>query len=393
MTTEQLCTDRDSRTRRARELVMRYGWNVVSYQILNPGMLHWFSADCDAVVGYVERHGVWVVGGAPICEEERVGEVVEEFELAARRKGCRVCYFGAAERLYDCLASPPAHSVLALGAQPVWDPSCWSEILASRASLRAQLYRSRNKGVIVAEWTAAQAHSNVELQRCLREWLASRPMPAMHFLVEPETLACLDDRRIFVAAWKGVPVGFLIASPVPRRNGWLVEQIIRGRSAPNGTNELLLDAAMCALAMDGSHYVTLGLVPLSSHTMALTPRHPFWLHFLLVWVRAHGKRFYNFDGLEKFKTKFAPQEWEPIFAISNEPVFSMRTLYAIGAAFSDRSPMSQVGRGLLKAIIQEVIWLRRRILRKRHPAIPPPTLNASPSIDHAQRSIPTRRGR
>ncbi len=373
---------------------MRYGWNVVSYQILNPGMLHWFSADSEAVVGYVERHGVWVVGGAPICDEEKVGEVVEAFEAAARQAGCRVCYFGAAARLYDCLPAPPAHSVVALGAQPVWDPTCWSEILASRASLRAQLYRSLNKGVIVAEWTSTQAHSNAELQRCLREWLASRPMPAMHFLVEPETLACLDDRRIFVAARKGVPVAFLIASPVPRRNGWLVEQIIRGRNAPNGTNELLLDAAMRALAASGSRYVTLGLVPLSSRAMALTPRRPFWLSFLLVWVRAHGKRFYNFDGLEKFKTKFDPENWEPIFAISNEPVFSMRTLYAIGAAFSDRSPISQIGRGLLKAILQEAIWLRRRIRQKRLAAIAPPmTSNALPLTDSAQRSIPASRGK
>jgi hypothetical protein len=29
----------------ARELVMTYGWNTTAYQILNPGLRHWFAPD------------------------------------------------------------------------------------------------------------------------------------------------------------------------------------------------------------------------------------------------------------------------------------------------------------------------------------------------------------
>ncbi len=35
-----------------------------------------------------------------------------------------------------------------LGAQPVWRPASWTTILEGKASLRAQLYRARNKGVV-----------------------------------------------------------------------------------------------------------------------------------------------------------------------------------------------------------------------------------------------------
>ena len=41
----------------------------------------------------------------------------------------------------------------------------------------------------------------------------------------------------------------------------MIEQIARSSDAPNGANELLVDAAMRDLASDGSDYVTLGLVP------------------------------------------------------------------------------------------------------------------------------------
>jgi hypothetical protein len=38
---------------KARQLILEFGWNSTSYQILNPGIKHWFAAAGDAVVGYV----------------------------------------------------------------------------------------------------------------------------------------------------------------------------------------------------------------------------------------------------------------------------------------------------------------------------------------------------
>ena len=39
----------------------------------------------------------------------------------------------------------------------------------------------------------------------------------MGFLVEPDTLSMLIDRRVFVAERGGQVIGFLVASPVPLR--------------------------------------------------------------------------------------------------------------------------------------------------------------------------------
>ena len=65
---------------RARELVLAHGWNATAYQIVNPGIAHWFSARGDAVVGYMRSARTRVVAGAPVCEEPRLREVVDEFE-------------------------------------------------------------------------------------------------------------------------------------------------------------------------------------------------------------------------------------------------------------------------------------------------------------------------
>ena len=341
----------------ARRLALRHGWNATAFQVVNPGIGHWFSADREAMAGYVASRGVRVVAGAPICAEERLGEVMTAFEQDARSHRHRVCYFGAAGRVLSLIRDRPGYSTVILGAQPVWNPAGWARIIATHASLRAQLFRARNKGVRVEEWSPAAAQDHPALRRVLAEWLARRALPPLHFLVEPETLDRLEGRRIFVAIRAGEPVGFVNCSPVPARAGWLTEQFIRGREAPNGAVELLLDAAVRAVAAEGAQYVTMGLVPLSNQTWDATWINPVWLRWILTWVRAHGQRFYNFAGLEQFKAKFCPDSWETIYAIANQPRFTPGMLYAIAHAFSRGSPLAAVGQGMLKAARQELAWL------------------------------------
>lgn len=342
---------------RARDLVLRYGWNATSFQVVNPGIRHWYAPEGDALVGYVRRRGVRVVAGAPICAEERLPAVINAFESEAA--GCRerVCYFGAAGRVISLLGENPRYSVVVLGAQPTWNPAGWAEIIAQHASLRAQLARARNKGVRIEEWSAERAQANPDLRRCLDAWLATRTLPPLHFLVQPETLSRLEGRRIFVAERDGVPIGFVNCSPIPARNGWLFEQFVRGKNAPNGTVETMIDYAMRTLAADGAKYTTLGLVPLSRNTWEPANYNPLWLRWTLSWTRAHGQRFYNFEGLDRFKSKFYPHTWEAIYAISNERHFSPRSLYAIAEAFTNGSTIRAILHGAGKAIRQEWEWL------------------------------------
>ena len=349
---------------RARALVLAHGWNSTSYQITNPGIAHWFSRRGDAVAGYVDCGSVWTVAGAPICPEERLAEVVAEFERDAADDGASVCYIGAEARLERLCRGRTGCAFVTLGAQPCWTPDAWPGILARHASVRGQLARARNKGVTVTRWDPSRASRHPELDRCLREWLATKGMPPLLFMTTPFTLGRLDDRIVFVAERAGRVTGFLVATPVPARRGWLVEQIVRGTGALNGTAELLVDAAFRAMIDARSEYVTLGLAPLSRRAPDAVIN-PWWLRAAMAWLRAHGRRFYNFDGLDAFKAKFDPGWWEPVFAVTNEPAFHPRTLYAVAQAFSDNAPVTMVARALGRAVRQEFRWLRGRRRRER----------------------------
>jgi phosphatidylglycerol lysyltransferase len=86
---------------------------------------------------------------------------------------------------------------------------------------------------------------------------------------------------------------------------------------------------------------------------------PLWFRALSSWARAHGRRFYNFAGLESFRAKMEPDAWETVYAIANEPHFSPATLHAVARAFCHGSPVAAVTRAIGKAIRQEASWLVR----------------------------------
>jgi len=353
--------------RALRQHVLRYGHNATAYQTLNAGFEHaWMGG---AVVGYVRARSwpggpvVWVAAGAPIGPTDELAAAVTGFDELAKEAGGRAVWFGVEPGETHLFSS---HTGLVVGSHPVWDPRDWPEVVRQHASVRAQIQRAVNKGIEVREMSATAASSNPELHRCLNEWMASRGLPALRFLTDPFVLDSLGDRRVFVARRDGEILAYALLAPVHARDGWMIEWIIQGRHAPNGTASCLLNAAFRTIASEGSTWATLGLAALSSTAPASSTAPPLVVRALLSWTRAHARRFYNFEGLERFKAKFRPESWEPVRLFVDQPTVTLPTLYALADAFAgDRSPVGLVSRALASAVQDEAhsarIALRARV--------------------------------
>ena len=121
----------------ARRLVFAHSWNPIAYQILNPGIQHWFSQQRDAVIGYVTCNHIRVVAGTPVCSPTRISQIIEEFEADAACERHGVCYFNVGLRFVGVVNNSPNHSIAAIGALPFWDPTRWDAVLRSSSSLRS----------------------------------------------------------------------------------------------------------------------------------------------------------------------------------------------------------------------------------------------------------------
>ncbi len=283
-------------------LVRTHGWNTTSFQALEEGFSYWFDDDNNACVAYVDTGAAWVAAGAPIAAADHIDDVCDGFAAAAKTHGRRACFFALEDRVIE-----RKHlSAMRIGLQPSWQPSLWQQKLTQSRSLREQLRRAKAKSVTVRLVDPSELSPTSSLRTSMNAlaeaWLQTRKMAPMGFLVDVQPFSFARERRTFIAERDGALVGFLVAVPIYVRRGWLFQHLLRSDDAPNGTNELLFDAAMRHVAVEGSELVTLGMAPLAGEVPAA-----------LRAVRAASRVLYDFEGLQRFKSRLRPDAWESVY--------------------------------------------------------------------------------
>jgi phosphatidylglycerol lysyltransferase len=293
---------------------VRHGRTATAFRALGRDLSVWIPPGHEAVVAYATPPGAMVAAGEPIAALPALVPVAEAFVAHAAAQGRRASFFATEGRL----ARSPALQRRLLGEQPVWDPAGWSAHVTSHRSLREQIRRARAKGVEVralepaALDAPAMAHA---VHTLVARWRATRSMAAMGFLVTVDFTSGGELRRHYAAWQDGQLVGLLSLAPVPARDGWLFEHLLRDPDAPNGTLELLVDHVMRELAGQGVPWATLGLAPLHGD---VDP----WLRR----VRRWSTPLFNFEGLSAFKQKLRPERWEPIYLAWPAPEAGWRAL-------------------------------------------------------------------
>ena len=287
--------------------LQRFGADAMSFLALESKMMHWIDeappGGTGARVAYFDTGSAWVGAAGPLAAEDARSVAAARFMAAARSRGRRASFFGT-----ESLVAPHFKRLL-LGEQPIFRPREWLEALPPRGSLREQLRRARAKGVRVRSVAADELGEGTPLSgkvlALARDWLQSRHMEPMGFLVALELFQESSEHRYFLAERGGVPIGFLSAVPIYGHGAWLVEDVVRAREAPNGTTESLFVALLHDVR--DAPFVTLGLTPLSGD---------------IVWplrlARLVSRPLFDFPGLRAFRARLHPHEWQPVWLVHPE---------------------------------------------------------------------------
>ena len=227
-----------------------------------------------------------------------------DFERTHRR----TVWFGASEALSNLTIRQLAHIRIPIGFQTILDPVDWERNKSTHGPIRYQIGRSARKNIKIRP---ARSFDFPEIQRCLVEWRASKSPFKLYFMTDPDIAFHPDHRIVWLAEQNGQLQGYLIASPIPQKKGWLLEQWVRKPTAPNGVIEQLVDHAITQLGMEGARYITMGLCPLTPSPLlplSATERGLFAMgRFATSW-------FYKSYSLTRFKLKFGFPIHEPIYA-------------------------------------------------------------------------------
>ena len=298
-----------------------YGYNLHSLVSIAPGALLWSTPDIDGAIIYGEFGRVWLAAGDPLASLEEMAEMARQFAAFAKRKNRMVAFVPSSSEFAHAVA-PRDFVAVKCGASPYFDLQKWNPRGDCAKKMRAGLNQARRAGVeveMISESVDA-ALKKETAQLCLR-WLDThRAATTFGWLVALDPFLHSEHKKYFAARVNGKLVGFLAASPIPKRKAWYLEDVLREPDAPNGTSTLLVFEAFAKLRAEGATLATLGTTPLTTEGPDdLRGGHPMVLRTLDMASR-HLSGFYNFEGLHRFKARFVPSWWESEYVLSQRGV-------------------------------------------------------------------------
>jgi phosphatidylglycerol lysyltransferase len=309
-----------------------YGYNAHSLVSIVPGARLWSSPSIDGAIIYTELGHVWLAVGDPLAADDALGELARLFVIAARKKR-RIAAFVPTTARFAREAVKSGLSAVKVGAAPYFNLQTWAPRGDSAKKVRSGVNQAHRAGISVKEVKAVGEEIKEEVATLCRSWLKTRRAATnlgWLFLLDPFQHAEL--KRYFAARdERGQLVGFLVASPIWAREGWYLEDVLRLPNTPPGTADLLIVEVLQILAAEGAKVATLGTAPLADQgeQVVATDAHPLVERMLHI-AASRLERFYNFEGLRRFKSKFAPSWWESEYVLVPRGVMvPPRVTYAI----------------------------------------------------------------
>ncbi len=210
-------------------------------------------------------------------------------------------------------------------------------------------------GLTVEEWLPDEIeHDEAKkavLRDIYREWRGSHAVELSGFLNATDPFRYMTERRYFVLRSPRRVESYLVATPVPGRNGFFLEDLASRPHAPRGAGELLTLESMVRLSDSGAAEASLGVVSLTTMESNAGARLPKLIRFLMVQVPTYMSAVYNFNGMEVYRKRFKPRVWEAIhLGVKAQPELAtekaagtlawLKVVYAILVAFRPRPRIS-----------------------------------------------------
>ena len=356
-----------------------YGYNAHSLVSIAPGAMLWSTPEIDGAIIYSEIGRVWLAAGEPLARAENQAELATRFLQQAREHN-RVVAFVPATTAFARSSASRDFSAVKVGAAPYFDLRTWNPRGDSAKKMRAEINQARRADVTVESLNQIDDDVKQEAAELCLRWLGNRrAATSFGWLIALDPFRHADHKKYFLARAHGKLVGFLSASPIPTRKGWYLEDVLRDPDAPAGTATLLVFEALQALKTDGAELATLGTAPLAKDgSNEISNEHPVVARALSV-ASKQFSGLYNFEGLRRFKGKFAPSWWESEYVVAQRGIaIPPRVAHAIIRAL--------IPRGLPQLLTRQGLRLIRRKSRYRSRKTPSrntrrvPAQQATPSL-------------
>jgi len=330
---------------RVAPLVAQHGESSVSAFALAPDTDYFFSRSGRAVIAYRFESDTLLAIGDPIGPGDEIAPLLRDFARFAEERDWAIAFFQSLperQEIYRSLGWRAIH----IGEDPVLRPAAFSLEGSAMGDVRRSSAKLRSAGVGAVHFRPGvnpfdPAHDRdgfaAQLSAISAEWLRAHAGGEKGFCMGRFDLHHLRDSWL-VAAWNPTArrvEAFVTWVAVPARKGWALDLMRRRHDAPSGVMEFLIAASVEEARTRGDEILSLSLSALARADGSDTrePDEPAAVSRGRALLAKHLARFYEFEGLFKWKAKFQPA-FEPRYLVFPHPLALPRVALALARAQS-----------------------------------------------------------
>jgi phosphatidylglycerol lysyltransferase len=266
-----------------------------------------FSECGNAFIMYARSGKSWAALFDPVGSRKAWPGLIMRFMEEARKDGCRAVFYQVSSEFLPC-AVEAGLKPYKLGEQAVVDLTKFDLKGGAWLKLRRSINRAERDGLQFSMLTAAQVPEVLdELLDVSRVWLAAQNAAEKGFSLgtfQPQYIAA---GPVAVIRLEGRIVAFANILSTGNQGDAFIDLMRHVPDTHRGMMDLLFVRIMEHMKGEGFRSLNLGMAPLAG--LSTHRRAPLWNH-IGGRIFRNGERFYNFQGVLAFKSKFDP-EWQP----------------------------------------------------------------------------------
>jgi phosphatidylglycerol lysyltransferase len=327
-----------SQRERVARLLERHGDSSIGAFALEPETDYFFSSTGRAVIAYRFQSNVLLGLGDPIGPDEEIPPLLAAFETYCAEHDWGFAFFQSRPERLSAYRERGWRAVH-IGVDPVirvdrftLEGSAMGDVRRSRNRLEAAGIRTRMFRPDMGAFDPAREHAlREQIAAVSAEWLRSRRGAEKGFAMGRFDAHRLTDSWLAVAEdpTRNRVIAFVTWEPIWARRGWALDLMRRRDDAPAGVIESLIVACAETARERGDQILSLSLSALAKTEADATDAGDRARTFLM----EHLRRFYDFEGLFRWKSKFAP-EFEPRYLVYPDPMALPGIVYALARAQS-----------------------------------------------------------
>lgn len=269
-------------------------------------------SNCGAAFVMYARHGNSLVAlFDPVGPQHLWPQLLERFLATARDAGCRPVFYQVSKAFLPHAFDSGLHPYK-LGEQAVVDLTRFDLKGGSWLKLRRSINRAERDGLQFSMLTAEEVPAVIdELLSVSRAWLASHNASEKGFSLGTFDPAYVTAGPVAVIRLEGCIVAFANILEAGQHGDAFIDLMRHVPDTHRGMMDLLFVRIMEHMKARGFVTLNLGMAPLAG----LADHHhaPLWNRIGRE-IFEFGERFYNFRGVQAFKSKFDPV-WQPRYLV------------------------------------------------------------------------------